>query len=456
MSFHLLPPLVPPVDNPRVSFPAHAVGFSKLSTPLVRGSNTPYVDAASPLVSAFTVGAALQVTLHRRCSPRSIAAAPLARQLILRGRQGSSAATSVNAERGCNTPSDKPDAEEETWYFEEYGRLSTHREMLEDDVRTRSFQKAIREVCAGKIVLDVGCGTGVLSIFAAKAGAKHVVAVEASERTAMYAQETIHQNGLSDKITLISGQLESVIAKVDTVLAHACGGGDPKAEVIVSEWMGYMLVHEDMFRSVALARDRWLSSDGVLMPFRCSVWAAPFDGQDLIEELTWFWRSKPYGVDFSHLAQSALQEELRRPIIDTVEKDNVLAAPTRLWQFDCARSSAEDLRAQRFPLNFKVKYTGTFHGVAVWFACGLSPTVGLSTGPDRTATHWAQTLLFVNKENQPFIQVEPGDQIQGTLSWNVAGRGMEVNLAGAVQHIKMKDSDDRKQFNRQFDWTLKP
>lgn len=53
--------------------------------------------------------------------------------------------------------------------------LKTLQEMLKDEVRTRAYMNAIMKsahLFAGKIVMDVGCGTGILSMFAAKAGAK--------------------------------------------------------------------------------------------------------------------------------------------------------------------------------------------------------------------------------------------------------------------------------------------
>lgn len=77
--------------------------------------------------------------------------------------------------------------------------------MLRDRVRTESYMAAIErnpEAFKDKIVLDVGCGTGILSIFAAKAGAKHVYAVDAAG-IAVYAREIVKTNGFEDKITVI-------------------------------------------------------------------------------------------------------------------------------------------------------------------------------------------------------------------------------------------------------------
>lgn len=70
--------------------------------------------------------------------------------------------------------------------------------MLKDTVRTTAYQRAIennKEDFKDKIVLDIGAGTGILSIFAARSGAKHVYAIENAE-IAYFAEEIIKQNGL--------------------------------------------------------------------------------------------------------------------------------------------------------------------------------------------------------------------------------------------------------------------
>lgn len=84
------------------------------------------------------------------------------------------------------------------YYFGSYSSFHIHEEMLKDTVRTRTYQRAIMdnpEVFKDKIVLDIGAGTGILSIFAAKAGAKHVYAIEFAE-IALFAKEIIERNGL--------------------------------------------------------------------------------------------------------------------------------------------------------------------------------------------------------------------------------------------------------------------
>ena len=84
------------------------------------------------------------------------------------------------------------------YYYGSYSSFHIHEEMLKDTVRTRTYQRAIMDNpndFKDKIVLDIGAGTGILSIFAARAGAKHVYAIEFAE-IAIFAKEIIRKNGL--------------------------------------------------------------------------------------------------------------------------------------------------------------------------------------------------------------------------------------------------------------------
>jgi histone-arginine methyltransferase CARM1 len=82
-------------------------------------------------------------------------------------------------------------------YFQFYGYLSQQQNMMQDFVRTSTYQKAILDNptdFAGKVVMDVGAGSGILSFFAQQAGAKRVYAVEASS-IAVHATKLVAQQG---------------------------------------------------------------------------------------------------------------------------------------------------------------------------------------------------------------------------------------------------------------------
>lgn len=110
----------------------------------------------------------------------------------------------------------------------------------------------------GKKVLDVGCGTGILSMFAAKAEAAKVCGIDMSE-VVYKAMDIIRENNFQDKIHLIKGRLE------DTNLE------DDKFDIILSEWMGYFLLFEGMLDSVIYARDNHLNPGGLILPNRCNI-----------------------------------------------------------------------------------------------------------------------------------------------------------------------------------------
>ena len=105
------------------------------------------------------------------------------------------------------------------YYFDSYSHFGIHEEMLKDEVRTRSYMNAIEQnkhLFAGKVVLDIGCGTGILSMFAARAGAAQVIGVECSSIIEQ-ARRIIDANGFSDKIVLIKGKVEEVELPVEKV-----------------------------------------------------------------------------------------------------------------------------------------------------------------------------------------------------------------------------------------------
>lgn len=201
--------------------------------------------------------------------------------------------------------SDLSGRDQHDYYFGSYSSFHIHEEMLKDTVRTKTYQSAIMDNpqdFEGKIVLDIGAGTGILSIFAAKAGAKHVYAIEFAE-IALFATEIIKQNGLEDKITVIKGKMEEIELPV------------PQVDIIISEWMGYFLLYESMLDSVLFARDKYLVPGGKMLPDKADIYIAAIEDGQYKGQKKSFWNNV-YDVDMSCLTPTVMKE----PLVDTVDQ----------------------------------------------------------------------------------------------------------------------------------------
>jgi len=172
------------------------------------------------------------------------------------------------------------------YYFDSYSRLDIHEEMICDRARTDAYRDALLKGANGLVVVDVGCGTGILSMFSAKAGAKHVYAIEASGMAAL-ASKLVEANGFASRVTVLKGRAEQL---VDT-------RSDIQADIIVSEWMGYALFYESMLESVLCVRDAWLKPGGRMYPSQANLYLEAVQDKGY---RVGFW-DDVYGFDFSLL-----------------------------------------------------------------------------------------------------------------------------------------------------------
>ncbi|KAI9789640.1 MAG: hypothetical protein M1833_002280 [Piccolia ochrophora] len=108
-----------------------------------------------------------------------------------------------NGKGGSKKSRPEDEKEGDDSYFQSYSYNDIHETMLKDTVRTDAYRDFIYEhknVFAGKVILDVGCGTGILSMFCAKAGATKVIAVDNSDIIDK-ARQNVYENGLQDVVT---------------------------------------------------------------------------------------------------------------------------------------------------------------------------------------------------------------------------------------------------------------
>jgi len=143
------------------------------------------------------------------------------------------------------------------------GLLTYHQTMLSDPVRNKLLYKAIKQHVNGTTsFLDIGAGTGVWAILAAKLGAKRVVAVEIEEALIPMIFKHAQENGVANKIEIIHGRSDDVKIR-------------GKFDVIVSELFGSAAFGENTVRSFIDLRDRFLAPGGVLIPQSLKMFAAP-------------------------------------------------------------------------------------------------------------------------------------------------------------------------------------
>ncbi len=153
------------------------------------------------------------------------------------------------------------------------GILQYHQKMLADGVRNKLLYQAMQSCVSEETnFLDVGAGTGVWAILAAKLGAKRVVAIEIEESLIPIIFRHAQENGVANKIEIIHGNSDDVKIR-------------GKFDVIVSELFGGNALGKETVKSFVNLRNRFLAKDGVLIPQKLSIFAAPVKIESSVQNL---------------------------------------------------------------------------------------------------------------------------------------------------------------------------
>lgn len=267
--------------------------------------------------------------------------------------------------------------------------------MLSDFVRTDGFRRAIsKTVRPGNIVIDVGAGTGILGFFAASAGADKVILIEKTPSIER-AKELAKVNGLTSKLSFFYGDASQFTS-------------DVKANVIVSEWIGYFLLDEYMFGAFATVRDKYLAKDGKVIPASARLYLAPIESLQLYNDSgLGFWEAPVYGYDFSLFRK--LQLDNLKPVLAVVDPRTIMADPWNLMKLDCAHDHIE---AFHFTSSgeFLINRTGSIHGFIGYFDLDLGGGITLDTSPYSKTTHWQQVYFPTER-----LEVKAEDKLSVTF-----------------------------------------
>lgn len=264
--------------------------------------------------------------------------------------------------------------------------------MVSDQARTDAFAAAIKEALSGgETVIDVGTGSGLLAMLAAKAGAEKVYALDQSA-VAAAAKETVERNGMSQRIEVVNGN------------ASGFQLAEP-VDLIISEWLGHFAFAETMLDDVIDCRDANLKPGGRMLPSGVELMLAPV-GSDIlyVKDGPGFWKKPVHGIDFSHLEKRELEQALA--IKTAVHSGDLIGPAQSLFGLDLAKAKKEDVW-QSGRVQLKIEHDGELNGFAGWFIAELTPSVILDTGPNHETTHWMQTYFPIAP-----IAVAAGDSLE--------------------------------------------
>lgn len=277
------------------------------------------------------------------------------------------------------------------------GVLPYHQGLLADTRRNRAFHRAlVARVRPGHSVLDIGAGSGIWSVLAARLGARRVVAVEREPVLQPIIERLASENGVADR--------------VEVVCASARRLELPREfDVVVSETVGSEGFEEGIVAIMQRARERFLRRGGSLVPETMALRgapAAPFDAGRL---------SPPFLADASF---TTLSRHVPRAF--PAGPQHTLAPSRELMRVDLRTATAEE----PLPLGtarFRVADGRAVGGIAVWIDIGLAPGVRLQT---RSSPSWVSMFLPIER-----LPRGPG-RLSFELDWNPSRRRWHVEFVG--------------------------
>lgn len=280
---------------------------------------------------------------------------------------------------------------------DQYTSVFQHRIMIGDRIRTQAYKKAIGKLnLSDKIVLDAGCGCGIMSFFAAESGAMKIFAVDRSNIIES-AKKICKENHLENKIHFLQQDLVHLYLK-------------EKVDVIIHETIGLFLFNENSIDVVKALRDKQLKKGGIILPSKVELFftLVSLDTIGKSYPPPDFWQKNQYGINFSEFIR---KENYQPMIVFLTTKKSFLSQPQLGYTLDYYSVTK---MPSMIDLLFQVKKTGLVQGFLGFFKIKLYKNVAINTSPKSKLTHWGQMFFPIKIPRT----VKRGEYIRLTLKLN--------------------------------------
>jgi hypothetical protein len=272
-------------------------------------------------------------------------------------------------------------------------RIEYHRTLIADRVRNQAFHDALQRMIqrGATTVADIGAGTGLIGLMAAKLGAHEVLMYEAAE-VAGVAAATIKANRAR---------------ACHLMPCHSTEMEDPpRVDVVVSETLGNYALEENIIDTLADAQLRHLKDGGVMIPARIRQFVVPVVSDRIHRELV-VWDEVGFGINLADARKMSLNNVYVRSFAAEDLLDGGKAA--KVWDTVTLGSDAQRNRAGEVSWTFDTPQT--VYGFAYWWEADLIEDVTLSTAPDAPRTHWEQLYFPLEAP----VAVAAGESVLVTL-----------------------------------------
>jgi len=290
-----------------------------------------------------------------------------------------------------------------------FANIWEHTRLLSDSARTQAYIELLHRYAAGHRVLEIGCGTGLLSCIAAKLGATKVYAVEPTGISEI-AKTLITRNNLQDVVEVLDGRLEDLKPRPVDLAFSELLNADPFAEGVVD---------------VTNAARSWLVPGALLAPQHLRVYAALCYGTDCARETRLAQQSiKAFGTQFDLKLD---------PLIDAMHSAESyrfmsssqapISEPVLLYDIPLGVGLRPNAQVEVEAVPYEA---GVIDGVMVWFECVVSDDITLTNTPD-TQNHWGQLICAWSHEKG----VRAGQPVR--LRASLSDGALDVRLADKPQ-----------------------